>query len=149
MTKYFPAISTGVAVLFIVLMLGCSAAHKLKRAEKLINKAEELGAKWHTKTVYVQDTVIITETRVDSTMVLIPGDTVTLEKERLKVVIRRLRGDTIFVDAKCAADTVIKKVPVTVVKTLVAKSGIPWWWILIALVAGTFLGTFVMKALLG
>ena len=90
-----------------------------------------------------------TATGNDCILVSQPGDTVTLVKDRLTVKYVRLRGDTVFIEAECAADTVIKKVPVTVVKTITAKGGIKWWWLLVCLAAGTFLGRFVIKALLG
>ncbi len=134
----------------IILLSGCAAgkaARKLKRAERLIAKAEEAGAQWHTQTIYVQDTVFITETRVDSLIVSKPGDTVTITKDRLKLKYVRLAGDTVFIDAECAADTIIKKVPVTVVKTIKAKGGIKWWWILVALGVGVITG-FVAKMFL-
>jgi hypothetical protein len=146
--KLLSVISTSVAVFAIVMLTGC-AANKLKRAERLINKAEELGAKWHVDTVTVEVPVFVPETRVDSIIVSKPGDTVVITKDRLKLKYVRLQGDTVFIAAECAADTIYKKVSVTVVKTIKAKGGIKWWWLLVALAAGTFLGRFVIKALLG
>jgi hypothetical protein len=141
-------ISTSVAVFAIVMLTGC-AANKLKRAERLINRAEELGAKWHVDTLMVEVPIVVPSVRVDSTIIIKPGDTVTVWKDRLKLKYVRLAGDTVRIQAECAADTIYKKVPVTVVKTIKAKGGIKWWWLVIALAAGTFLGRFVIKALLG
>lgn len=147
MKKYFPIVSTSLAVFFLV--MSCGPAAKLRRAEKLINKAEELGAKWHVDTLMVEVPIVVPSIRVDSIIVSKPGDTVVITKDRLKLKYVRLKGDTVFVAAECAADTVIKKVPVTIVKTIKAKGGIKWWWLVVALAVGTFLGRFVVKALLG
>lgn len=136
------------AILFLILC-GCSAAHKLKRAEKLIAKAEEKGAKWHVDTITVEVPVFVPQTRVDSVIVSEPGDTVVITKDRLKLKYVRLQGDTVFIAAECAADTIYKQVPVTVVKTIKAKGGIKWWWLLVAAAAGMILGRFVIKTLLG
>lgn len=148
-SRLLSILSSSLAVFFAVMMVSCGPASKLRRAEKLINKAEALGAKWHVDTMMVEVPIVVPSVRVDSIVVVKSGDTVTLEKERLKVVIKRLRGDTVFVQGECIADTVIKKVPVTIVKTIKAKGGIKWWWLLVALAAGTFLGRFVIKAILG
>ena len=148
MKTWFPIVSTGLAVFFMV-MTSCGPAAKLRRAEKLINKAEEMGARWHVDTIYVTDTLIFHSVKADTVTLIKPGDTVVLEKERLRVSVVRLRGDSIFVQGECLPDTVIKKVPVTVVKTIKAKGGIKWWWLVVALAVGTFLGRFVIKALLG
>lgn len=139
---------TVVAISAAVFFAGC-AANKLKRAERLISKAEELGAKWHVDTIMVEVPIVVPSVRVDSIIVSKPGDTVVITKDRLKLKYVRLRGDTVFVAAECAADTIIKKVPVTVVKTIKAKGGIKWWWLVVAAAGGMFLGRFVMKALLG
>jgi hypothetical protein len=135
-------------LVMIYLLSGCSPARKLKRAEKLIAKAEEQGAKWHVDTVTVEVPVFVPSVRVDSTIVIKAGDTVTIEKERLKVRYIRLKGDTIKIEAECAADTIYKKIPVTIVKTIKSKGGIKWWWIPIALLVGAILGRFVLKLLL-
>lgn len=137
------------AVAFLFLLLfGCSAARKLKRAERLIAKAEAQGARWHVDTVYVSDTVFVTGVRVDSTIVIKPGNTVRLEKERLKVTVVRLPGDSIFVEGECVADTVVKHIPVTVTKTIEAKGGIPWYWLVVAALGGVVIGRVILKALL-
>jgi hypothetical protein len=62
--------------LFIVLILSsCSPAARLRRAEKLIKKAEEQGAVWTVDSIRVEVPVFVPETRVDSIFVSRPGDT--------------------------------------------------------------------------
>ena len=118
----------------------CGPASKIRRAERLIAKAEELGAKWHVDSVQVNVPVIVPETRVDSVFVQKPGDTVIITKDRLQVKIMRWQADTIRVQAECAADTIYTTVTKTVTKTLEAKGGLKWWWLIVAAAAGMILG---------
>ena len=134
-------------VLFLLILCSCGPAAKLRRAERLINKAEELGAKWHVDSVQVEVPVVITETRVDTIQTIKPGDSIVIEKERLKVVIKRLKGDTLKVEAKCKADTVRIKVTKTINKTIEAKGGIKWWWLVIVFFAGAVVGRFIIRLL--
>ena len=56
---------------------------------------------------------VITETvTVTDTVQLV--DTLIIEKDRLRIELLRLPGDTVIVNAQCAADTI--QVPVTVYK---------------------------------
>lgn len=125
---------------FIILILAsCSSASKLRRAEKLIDKAEELGAKWRVDTVKVQIPYSVPEVYVKEVHHALPGDTVRIEKERLKIKYVRLPGDSIFIEGKCEGDTIYKEVAVTVTKTIEAKNGLSWCWLLLALAAGGLL----------
>lgn len=135
-------------ILFLLILCSCGPVAKLKRAEKLIKKAEELGAVWHVDSVQVEVPVFVPETRVDSIFVQKPGDSVVIEKERLKVIIKRLKGDTIKVEAECKADTIKVKVTKTVTKTIQAKDGIKWWWLIVVFVGGAIVGKFVIRLLI-
>lgn len=128
-----------------VLCCSCGAANKLKRAEKLIKEAEAKGAVWHVDTVYQKVPIFIDSVRVDSIFIAKAGDTVLIEKERLRVKIIRLPGDSIRVEAKCEADTVYKEVPITVTKTLTAKGGLDWKWLVVAFLAGAVVLFFVRR----
>ena len=127
----------------LILLASCGPAAKLRRAEKLIKKAEEQGAVWHTDTVYQMTPVEIESVRVDSVFVAKPGDTVTIEKERLKVKYVRLPGDSVFIEGECEADTIYKAVPVVVNRKLEAKGGHKWWWLLIAAAGGMILASLL------
>lgn len=115
-------------LLLTLLLLSCSPQNKLKRAERLIQKAESLGAKWEVDTVYKEIPVFIPQVRVDSIFTAGVGDTVILEKERIKVKYVRLPGDSVFIEGESKADTVKIEVPVVVNKEI--KSGYSWWDIL-------------------
>lgn len=124
-----------IRLLFIILLLSsCGPAAKLRRAEKLIKKAEDMGAVWHVDSVMVEVPVFVPETRVDSIFVSKPGDTVTLIQDRLKVKYVRLAGDSVFIEGKCDADTIRIKQTVTINKTIKAKGYSLWQLIVLALV---------------
>lgn len=117
----------------LIFLASCGPGAKLKRAQKLIAKAEAQGATWKVDTVFKEIPVFITESRVDSIFRTSPGDTVVIENERLKVVYVRLPGDSVFIEGQCKSDTIIQKVPIVVNKTIEAKGGIPWWWLVIVI----------------
>lgn len=134
-------------IIIALLVVSCGPASKLRRAEKLISKAEELGAKWRVDSVQIEVPIIIPETRVDSVFVQKPGDTVTITKERLKVKIMRWGMDTVRIEAECAADTVYRKVTKTVTKTIEAKGKIRWYHLGVAFLIGAVIGRFVIRLL--
>lgn len=102
----------------------CGANYHLRRAEKHLKKAELLGSSWHVDTVYKEVPFYVDSVRVDSIFVAKVGDTVVIEKERLKLKYVRLAGDSIYIEAKCEADTIYQKIPVTVTKTI--KPRVDW-----------------------
>jgi hypothetical protein len=137
-------------LLLTVLLLGCAsnkANRKLKRAERLTAQAIELGAKVTPDTVYKWRTVFIDSVRVDSIFTSVVGDTVYLERERLKVKYVRLKGDSIFIRGECLADTVKIQVPVTVTKNI--KTGISVLivvqWSILAMIVGVVLSRIFWK----
>lgn len=136
---------TAIIIFLLVLFTACGPAGKLRRAEKLIQKAELQGATWKSDTVFTEVPTFIKETRVDTLVSVRVGETVTLIKDRLQVKYVRLKGDTVFIDAKCAADTIKVKVPVNVYRTITAKGWLRWWHLVIAFFAGAIIGRFVIK----
>ena len=118
-------------VALFLILASCGPTAKLRRAERLIEKAEQQGAKWRVDTVFQRIPVPVPEIRVKEVHHALPGDTVVITKERLKIEIRRLPGDTIEVEGECKSDTITVMVPVVVEKEIKAK-GIPWWWLVLA-----------------
>lgn len=119
-------------ILLLLLATSCGifspenkAMRKLRKAEKLIKQAELLGSQWSQDTVYKEIPFIIDSVRVDSVFVAKQGDTVVIEKERLKLKYVRLAGDSVYIEGECEADTVFQKVPITITKEISAK--INWW----------------------
>jgi hypothetical protein len=129
-------------VIIGIILSSCSPATRLRRAEKLIKKAEEQGAVWTVDSVRVEVPVFVPETRVDSIFVSKPGDTVTLIQDRLKVKYVRLPGDSVFIEGKCEADTIKIKQTVTINKTIKAQGWLRWWHLLIAAGVGLLIGIF-------
>lgn len=136
------------AVIFLILC-SCSSASKLKRAEKLIVEAEAMGAKWHVDTVTAEIPVPVHEIHVKEIHHALLGDTVTIIKDRLQIKYVRLKGDSVFVEGKCKADTIYKKIPVTIVRTIKAKQGFSLWQLvvlaIVALLAGYGGGAFFKR----
>lgn len=136
-----------ITILLLTLLLLSCASNKLKRAERLIQKAEKLGAKWGVDTVYKEIPVFIDSVRVDSIFTSRVGDTVYLEKDRLKIKYIRLKADTFYIEGKCEADTVKITVPIEVKREI--QTGAGFWDIfkivLFAVVLTLLLATFYWK----
>lgn len=128
-------------------LVSCGPASKLRRAERLIKKAEEQGATWHADTVWTERVVFVPETRVDSIVVVHPGDSVVIFKDRVEVKIKRLRGDSIFVAAKCDTVKITMRIPVVVEKEITAKGWLRWWHLGLAFLVGAVVGRFVIRLL--
>lgn len=127
-------------ILLSLFLLSCGPAAKLRRAEKLIAKAEQNGATWRVDTVYTDVPVIINQVKKDTIFQSLPGDTVVIEKERLKVKYVKLPGDSVFIQGECKADTVYQEVATVVTKTIDAKGGINWYWLVVVALAGLLIG---------
>ena len=101
MMKNFISLSKWASLcIFIGLLLsGCSANWHLKRAiakDPSILQPKEL--------VLIDTVVVMSSLRVD-TLTYFRTDTITIEKERLRVQIKRIH-DTLRISAECQADTV-------------------------------------------
>lgn len=133
-------------LLFIVVLVGCNSAERhLARARRQIAKAEAAGATWSHDTVYKNVTTIVPSVSHDSVYdYRYVRDTLTIRSERLVV---KVHVDTVhkkvFVYGECAADTIIKQVPVVVTNTIESKEKtLPWWWI-VFLIAGILVATII------
>jgi hypothetical protein len=134
-------------ILFIIgvaLLSSCGPAGKLRRAERLIAKAEAQGAVWSIDTVYKEVPVYVPEVQVD-TLVTNVSDTIVLTKERLTTKVKvDFRDRTVYVNSVCKDDTVYIRVVQTVTKRIEANGGISWLqvslWIFIAFCVGYFSG---------
>lgn len=130
-------------ILFALLFVRCSPAAKLRRAEKLITKAEQAGLQWHVDTVHSTIEIPVPEIVKDTIFQTKPGDTVYIHKDRLSVKYVRLKGDSVFIEGKCEADTVYKETILTIHKEISAppcEQKIKWWYIAIAILIGIIVG---------
>ena len=128
-------------LILLILLTSCNANFYLKKAERALKKAEQLGAKTRIDTIYSERLVFVDSIRVDSIFTAKAGDTVRIFKDRLSVKYVRLPGDSVYIEGKCEADTVKINVPVSVVKEI--KSGLSVLvvvqWSVLALIIGVVL----------
>ena len=108
-------------------MNGCAIDKQInyhnKQSARHYEKAIKKGYKPKADTVYILDTLLIKETRIDTTFIEKEGDTILIEKERLKVKYVRF-ADSVFIEAECEAETIIKKIPFTVQEKIYIKTTI-------------------------
>ncbi len=131
-------------------LLGCSVNHHLKRSKYHYSKAILKGYNPSIDTVFVRDTVIVSQIQHDTTFIDI-GDTVIIEKDRLRIkYYRDIVTDSIFIEGICEADTIIKEIPIIVQETVYIEQtffdliGVTkWWeqvlfWLLVIVLGGLF-----------
>lgn len=90
-----------ITTLFLGALPSCSAEWHLRKA---ISKDPSIVLNQPEITV-IDTTVIWPSVRTDTTFLFLPSDTITIEKERLRVQIKRI-NDTIKVFGECEADTI-------------------------------------------
>lgn len=131
-------------------LLSCSASQHLKRSRHHYSRAIAKGYNPSIDTVFVRDTLFVGQIQHDTTFID-RGDTVIIEKDRLKIkYYRDIVTDSIFIEGICEADTVIKEIPITVQETIYINQSFfdvigvdKWWkeiifWLLIMILVGLF-----------
>lgn len=116
-------------VIIILITNSCTCEYYYRKLDKKCPKIQD--------TLIVHDTLITKEVHKD-TIVSLKKDTVYITKDKLKIKVLRLPGDSIFVDGKCAADTVIKTIKVPYEKIKVETQYLSWqvkWGILLIAIA--------------
>lgn len=120
-------------LVFLILLQSCSCNYYLRKA------GSKCGGRVVTDTLVVRDTVRVSSVVKDTVFSSGVGDTVYIEKDRLKIKYVRLGGDSVYVWGKC--DTL--KIPVEVrvpYEKVVMKTGNNWWWLVVlAFVIGLFI----------
>lgn len=114
-------------VLIAMLLSSCSdkATRQLRRSEKLLNKAIANGAKVSADTIIKEVTLTIPEVRTDTIFQSRQGDTVVIQKDRLRIKYVNLPADSVYIEGECKADTIIKRIPVAIYKKI--ESGRTVW----------------------
>jgi hypothetical protein len=133
----------------LLILCSCGPTHYLKKAEKALKKAEQLGAVVKQDTVYVDRTILIPEHKTDTLIQRVDfRDTIRIETERVKwkVKVNTVEKE-IFVEAKCKADTIRIKVPVETNREIKAGYGllIIIQWSILALLVGAVLSKILWK----
>lgn len=126
------------AILFGLLFSSCGPISKLRRAERLIKKAELQGATWKSDTVFKEIPIVIPEIRRDTIFnYRYLRDTIVVNQSG---IITKIKVDTVnqkvYVSTKCPEQTVTAKAPVIVHRTIEAESWLKWWFLLIAYCLG-------------
>jgi hypothetical protein len=124
----------------ILLMSSCGPSHYLKKAERALKKAEQLGADISADTVYLDREIIVPKTHFDTVLTEVNfRDTITVVKDR---VVTKVKVNTvekkIFVETECPSDTVKIKVPVRVIRKI--SAGYSLWELIILAVAALAVG---------
>lgn len=115
-----------ITICLLLFISSCSASWHLKQA---IKKGAEISSDTITKPIMVFIPQVIKDTVFESR----PGDTVRIEKERLRIKYVELPGDSVYIFGESRADTIIREVPVTVTQIVTAPKDNKWKWIAIAL----------------
>lgn len=126
--------------IFIVIFAftSCGPAYYLRKAERAIKKAEQLGAQVKLDTVFQEVKITVPELKVDTLVKYRTlNDTITVVKNR---VVTRVKVDTVtkevFVETKCPERTRIVQVPYQVTKEIKATGKLIWWHLIIAGLVG-------------
>jgi hypothetical protein len=123
------------SIFFWLALSGCSAEWHLRKA---IAKNPSI---LHPKEIVLIDTMVITPSLRVDTLAYFRTDTITIEKDRLRVQIKRVH-DTLRISAECQADTVriVKEIALPPVIKYAPRK----WWervplpLLLLLVVGYF-----------
>jgi hypothetical protein len=137
-------------VFLLIVLSSCAsnkANRKLKRANRLIGEAEQLGVKWKSDTIFKTIPVFIESVKYDSIFTSRQGDTIFIEKERMKIKYVRLPGDSVYIEGKCDSLTKIVEVPISVTKEIKTGLGVLTvvQWSVLALLVGAVLARIFWK----
>jgi hypothetical protein len=131
-------------ILIIAVMLsGCGANYHLKRAQHHIRKAEALGSKWSSDTLFKKLELKIPGAKVEFIpKILTPGTPMIFVKDSVRTEVLVVDGpgvhDTVKVFTDCPDRVIIRNIPVEVNRTIKAKS--QWKNSLYWFVAGLIIG---------
>lgn len=135
-------------IIALVILTSCGPQAKLRRAERLIAKAEAQGARWKSDTVFVEKQIITRERHIDTLIQRVDfRDTITVIQDKVvtKVKINTVTKE-VFIDTECPPDTVKISVPVVVNREISAKKR-SWTfyvaWALLLIIAAFVTGYLV------
>jgi len=131
---------TSVAIC-ILSLTSCSANWHLKRAI-----AKDPSIVQPPEVEIVDTTIIIEEIRAETTFVSLPMDTITIEKERLRIQIKRIHH-TLKVEGVCMTDTIRIIEEVELPPVIKYEPRPTWQTILAWLLAGLFAFKIIQRAI--
>ena len=130
-----------ITAICILSLTSCSANWHLKRAI-----AKDPSIIQPPEVEIVDTTIVIEEIRAETTFVALPMDTITIEKERLRIQIKRIH-DTLVVDGVCMNDTIRIIEEVELPPVIKYEPRPTWQTILAWLLAGLFAFKIVQRAI--
>ena len=130
-----------ITAICILSLTSCSANWHLSRAI-----AKDPSIMQPPEVEIVDTTIIIEEIRAETTFVSLPVDTITIEKERLRIKIKRIH-DTLVVDGMCMTDTIRIIEQVELPPVIKYEPRPTWQTILAWLLAGLFAFKIIQKAI--
>lgn len=111
-------------ITLLLLLVSCSPAAKLRRAERKIEKLTQKYPQLLQKdTLYDTVSIITPEVRYDTQFVDVPGDTTVINYDKIEIKYVRV-GDTTFIKAKCKSDTIVQTVEIPYEKIVVRKQSL-------------------------
>lgn len=128
-----------------LLLISCGPSYHLKRMKYHERMAMAKGADIEADTVYKDRFIKVPEIKLDTMVKTIPGDTVYLTKDRLKIKYVNLPGDSVFIQGECKDSVITIKEPVYIKKTITAKSGLPWWVYLVFGISALVIVALIIK----
>lgn len=133
-------------IIILIILSGCSPKWHLKQADKHMRLALAKGAVQHVDTVLVERQVIVPELRIDTLYREVNfTDTIVVTKDNVitKVKVNTVEKD-IYIKTICPPDTLKIDVPITVLKEI--KTGLDWWWLVVAGFIGLSLGVLLLRS---
>lgn len=127
-----------IILICVILLTSCSARWHLKQAKKK-------GAETRIDTVYVEKSIYIPSVKTDTVFESKPGDTIIIQKDRLRMRYVNLPGDTVYLEGECLPDTIRIKIPVTVTNKITVP---PSKWAQIMPVLCTILALLLILAII-
>ena len=141
----------------------CSLENRMERKfNQAQRKVEKLTIRWPRllQKDTIRDSVIVYVPQIshDTSFLLIPGDTVTITKDRLTMKYVQI-GDTVFLQGTCKADTIIQQIEIPFEHIVIQKQtffdalkkntriAVVWLMILIAITIGARFAWKVFKPL--
>lgn len=113
-------------LILLLILQSCSCDYHLRKAQ------EKCGSTIIRDTITVKDTVLINSVQTDTLFKSKLGDTVYIEKDRLKIKYVRLAGDSVFISGKCDTLKIPVEVKVPVEKIVLKPQGNKWmWWLVV------------------
>ena len=130
-----------ITAICILSLTSCSTNWHLKRAI-----AKDPSIVQPPEVEIVDTTIVIEEIRAETTFVSLPMDTITIEKERLRIQIKRIH-DTLKVEGVCMTDTIRIIEEVELPPVIKYEPRPTWQTILAWLLAGLFAFKIIQRAI--